>query len=114
VRDPNPAAHALAHLREYLGQLKRSGFLADPSERRLSDEALDYLLSLVFEKTALAPNRGRPSNRIRDHYITHAVATGAGYGFTPTRSPAAEQAEFYRMCEEALERVKELERVREK
>lgn len=208
MRDPNPAAHALAHLREYLGQLKRSGFLADgvemedpklwraraelaleatrdPSERRLSDEALDYLLSLVFEKTALAPNRGRPSNRIRDHYITHAVATGAGYGFTPTRnreksgrqptacgivatvlaelgitltetsvediwsrradvadihrrqaigglSPedraseyrarakawlvrhAAEQAEFYRMCEEALERVKELERVREK
>jgi hypothetical protein len=108
VRDPNPAA-ALAHLREYLGQLKRGGLLADgvemedpklsharaelaleatrdPSERRLSNEALDYLLPLVFEETAPAPNRGRPSTRIRDHYIAQAVATDAGYGLTPTRN----------------------------
>ena len=32
MRDPNPAAHALAHLREYLGQLKRGGLLADGVE----------------------------------------------------------------------------------
>jgi hypothetical protein len=110
VRDPKPEA-ALADMREYLGQLKRRGLLADgveledpnlsharaelaleatrePSERRLSDEALDYLLSLVFEKTALAPNRGRPSTRFRDHWIAQAVATGAGYGLTPTRNRA--------------------------
>jgi hypothetical protein len=108
VRDPNPEA-ARADLREYLGQLKRSGFLADgvemedpklyharaelaleatrdPSERTLSDEALDYLLPLVFEETAPAPNRGRPSTRFRDHYIAQAVATGASYGLTPTRN----------------------------
>jgi hypothetical protein len=108
VRDPNPEAALLAHLREYLGQLKQGGLLADgveledpnlsharaelalagrePCERTLSNEALDYLLPLVFEETASAPNRGRPSTRIRDHYIAAAVATGARDGLTPTRN----------------------------
>jgi hypothetical protein len=98
-------------MREYLGQLKRRGLLAggveledpnlwharaelalevirEPDERTFSNEALDYLLSLVFEETAPSPNRGRPSTRFRDHWITQAVAISMRYGLMPTRNRA--------------------------
>jgi hypothetical protein len=58
----------------------------DPRERKLPDDAREYLLRLL-EQSTLPPERGRPSTEGRADLIVKIVARlVAWYGLTPTRN----------------------------